>query len=210
MSLRATVPARTATAIALATALAAAAAGPAAAHVTAAPKTVAADSYAAVTFTVPNETPDADTTELRIELPDTPGTSVSVQPHPGWSHEVIGGDEPTAIVWSADDTATAIGPGEFDTFTISVGPVPADAGDLVFPALQTYSDGGQVHWDQATEPGAAHPDRPAPTVTVTAAGDGADSSGMSTGTATAIGLSAAALALALGGAVMAEAALRRR
>ena len=54
-----------------------------------------------------------------------------------------------------------IAPGEFDEFGMSA-KVPAAQGKLVFPAVQTYSNGDVVRW--IGDPDA---DTPAPRVTVT-------------------------------------------
>jgi hypothetical protein len=52
-----------------------------------------------------------------------------------------------------------IGPGQFQEFAISGGPLP-ESGEMVFAAAQTYSDGGVVDWDQPQAPGAAEPEKP--------------------------------------------------
>ena len=55
-----------------------------------------------------------------------------------------------------------IAPGEFDEFGLSA-KVPAEQTTLVFPAVQTYSNGDVVRWI-----GAPDADEPAPRVTLTA------------------------------------------
>lgn len=158
-------------------------AGAASAHVTVAPGETAAGSYATLTFKVPNESADASTTKLRVDLPaDVPFTSVSVEPVPGWTAKVtdaelpepveVHGTEvteaPRTVVWTADDKAAAIAPGEFLRFTISAGAVPEGVDEIVLPATQTYSDGEVVAWDDEAADG-AEPEHPAPTITVTPA-----------------------------------------
>jgi hypothetical protein len=69
------------------------------------------------------------------------------------------------IVWSGG----SIKPGEFDEFSIWAGPLPKDVTSLQFKAVQTYSDGDVVRWIEATPPGGAEPDHPAPTLTLTKA-----------------------------------------
>lgn len=192
-------------------------AGAASAHVTVAPGEAAAGSYATLTFKVPNESADASTTKLRVDLPtDAPFTSVSVEPVPGWTAEItdaelpepveVHGTEvteaPRTIVWTADDESAAVAPGEFLRFTVSAGAVPEGVDEIVLPATQTYSDGEVVAWDdEATE--GAEPEHPAPTVAVTpadeegahggTASDAASDTGSGTGSGTAAdGASAAA------------------
>src|SRR5882757_3629137 len=134
-------------------------AAPAYAHVTVNSPGATAGGYAVLTFRVPTESDTASTTALAVQLPEkTPFASVSVQPHPGWSFttkntklatpiKTDDGDEITDAVseidWKADGAATAIKPGEFDQFNVSVGPLP-EADSVTFKAIQTFSDGSQV------------------------------------------------------------------
>lgn len=157
-------------------------AGPASAHVTVNPNTTAGGSYGKLTFRVPTESDTASTTQLQIFLPtDHPLASVSVQPHTGWSFTVKDaklatpltdddGNQITQAVseidWKADSPATAIKPGEFDEFNVSVGPLP-DSGTMVFKALQTYSDGSVVRWIDPRVAGQDEPAHPAPVLTLT-------------------------------------------
>jgi uncharacterized protein len=168
----------------VATALLAVAA-PAYAHVTVNSPGATAGGYAVLTFRVPTESDTASTTALAVQLPQaTPFASVSVQPHPGWSFatkntklatpiKTDDGDEITEAVteidWKADGAATAIKPGEFDQFNVSVGPLP-QAASITFKAIQTYSDGNVVSWTEIPAPGStAEPEHPAPTLKLTAA-----------------------------------------
>jgi uncharacterized protein YcnI len=67
------------------------------------------------------------------------------------------------VTWSGG----TIAPGEFDEFGFTA-QVPDQVGAvLVFPAVQTYSDGAEVRWI-----GAADADEPAPRVTLAAAESG--------------------------------------
>ncbi|MBV1856704.1 YcnI family protein [Catellatospora tritici] len=160
---------------------------PSAAHVTVTPSTATAGGYGTFSFKVPNERPTASTTRLEVVFPaDHPVTGVSVRPMPGWTITVNRqpgatatptGGEPaaaqpvTSIIWQD----SAIGPGEFQTFDISVGPLPKSTTTLMFKALQTYSDGEVVRWiDPPAAAGAPRPEHPAPAVTVaTSAGPAA-------------------------------------
>lgn len=127
-----------------------------------------------LTFKVPTESASASTTKLEVDLPtDHPFGSVSYQPVTGWTTTVTSSklatpvktddgeitQAPTKLVWTASADA-AIKPGQFQTFAISVGPVP-DTGKLELAAHQTYSDGSVVNWDQA-QTGSEEPEHPAP------------------------------------------------
>lgn len=140
----------------------------ASAHVTVNPNQAEAGGWTYVTFRVPNESASASTTSLEVHLPtDTPFTSVTYQPTPGWTAtvttaalpqpvEVSGNtitEAPTTIVFEAD-AGHAVAPGQFQTFTVALGPVP-DVGHVVLPATQTYSDGEVVQWQATPEQVAA-------------------------------------------------------
>ena len=152
--------------IGLAIALLVLLAAPASAHVSANPGAVEAGEAAAITFRVPNETTDADTTSVEIFLPeDASFEFVSVKPVAGWEHtETKSGDTITAVKWSGG----TIAPGEYQEFSLSFGPVVA--GSLEFKALQTYDNGDIVRWIDPTVEGEDEPEHPAPTVTVTKEG----------------------------------------
>jgi len=180
---------------ALAAALVLGSAAAASAHVRVVPETTAAGGWTVLTFRVPNESPTSATTRVTVDLPtDTPLTSVSTQPVPGWTATVEHGalpepvevdgvtltQAPLHVTWTAD--GDGIGDGEFQQFALSVGPLPAAGTELVLPAHQEYADGEVVDWDQVAE-GDEEPDSPAPAFTTTgAAADGhgsgaADASG---------------------------------
>jgi uncharacterized protein len=159
-------------------------AGPASAHVTVHSTDAAPGGYSVLTFRVPTESDTASTTKLLVRFPtNAPIASVLVQPHPGWTFTTTtaklpkpvttdDGDTLTTavsqIVWTADSAATAIKPGEFDEFAISAGPLPK-VKSLAFSAIQTYSDGSVVKWDQTAAPGSTvTPDHPKPAITLSA------------------------------------------
>jgi periplasmic copper chaperone A len=171
----------------------------ASAHVTVQPSTAEQGGDATLSFVVPNEKDSADTIQLEVQLPtDHPIASVSVQPKAGWSYKVTttklaqpvqsdSGPVTEAvsdIVWSGG----SIKPGEFDEFTISLGPLPTGVDNVQFKALQTYSDGDVVRWIEATPPGGPEPDHPAPTLTLTKAGTDSTSSGSDDSTARTLGI----------------------
>ena len=150
-------------ALGLAFALVVLTATPALAHVSVTPDEVSEGSFATLTFRVPNESDTASTSAFEIVLPETaPFTSVSVKPAPGWETTVErDGDTVTSILWDGGE----IGPGEFQEFDVSVGPVP-EVDVLEFKALQTYDDGEVVRWIDPVVEGEDEPDNPAPTASV--------------------------------------------
>jgi len=150
------------------------------AHVTVNPSSAAQGGYAKLTFRVPNERPAAGTTKLEVQFPaDAPLQSASVQPTPGWTYTVDKGPLPqpvqtesgtvtegvTKITWSG----SVIKPGEFQEFSISVGPLPKNRTAMTFKALQTYEGGEVVRWIEERTPGGAEPKSPAPVLTLTPA-----------------------------------------
>ena len=162
-------------------------AGVASAHVTVTPSTATQGSFTVLTFRVPNEKDNASTVGLTITMPaGEPLAFASVKPVPGWTStttkaapaskvevEGISVDEVvTSVTWSGGE----VKPGEFQEFSISVGPLP-DVDQLVFAAKQTYSDGSVVDWNEPTPASGEEPDHPAPTVTLTPAAEGADHHG---------------------------------
>ena len=136
-------------------------------------------------FSVPNERDDAGTVALEVQMPrDRPLVFVSVQPKPGWKVETstrtlsepveaFGASYDTvvdSITWTADE-GVRIGPGQFDIFWVSVGPLPDDVDALGFPAVQTYDSGEEVRWIEATPPGGEEPEHPSPTVALASSGE---------------------------------------
>jgi uncharacterized protein YcnI len=201
--------------------------GPALAHVSVDPDTAEGGGYTKLTFRVPTESDTASTTKLQVFFPaDQPFGSVGVQPVAGWSYRVVDKKLKTPITtddgqvsqavsqitWTADSKKSAIRPGQFDEFSIAVGPLP-DSGSLVFKVLQTYSDGEVARWIDPPAAGQAEPEHPAPVVTLTAAGDTTETAGVSaeddgdSRSGWALGLSGLALVVAGAGAAL---GLRRR
>jgi periplasmic copper chaperone A len=169
---------------------------PAAAHVTVSTPDAEPGGFGKLVFRVPNESADADTTKLQVQLPtDTPFTSVSTKPMPGWTVETeesrldppvnVDGVELTRAITSVTWTAESGGglpPDQFTEFELSVGPFPEDVDSLSFPTTQTYSDGEVVAWDQPVREGAAEPERPAPTLDLASAEGSAGHSHQDEGT----------------------------
>jgi uncharacterized protein YcnI len=163
----------------------------ASAHVRVLPDSTTAGGFAQLTFRVPTESDTASTVGVRVALPtDTPLTSVRTKPVPGWTATVergtlptpvdVGGttitEAPTAVVWTAQPGGE-VGPGQYQEFSISVGPLPAAGTEVVLPAVQTMSDGEEVSWSQAPLADGSEPELPAPTLVTTAATDGGDHHG---------------------------------
>jgi uncharacterized protein YcnI len=150
-------------------------ASPAAAHVTVSSPGATQGGYATVTFKVPNESDTASTTKLEVTLPaDTPFASVSVRPVPGWTAVAVKtklakpieahGSQLTEavskITWTASGDA-AVKPNQFQAFDVSVGPLP-QTDQVVFKALQTYSDGNVVRWIEEPAADGTESESPAP------------------------------------------------
>lgn len=154
-------------------------AAPASAHVTVHPSSLpkgATDTE--LTFQVPNEEDVASTTELQIYFPtDYPLASVLVRPVPGWSSQVQTEnlarpiqtddgpvtDAVTEITWQGGQIA----PGQYQDFSISVGVLPSNTNQLVFKALQTYSNGDVVRWIEVPGPSEPNPEHPGAVLTLT-------------------------------------------
>ncbi|HEX5594847.1 MAG TPA: YcnI family protein [Micromonosporaceae bacterium] len=157
-------------------------AAPASAHVTVNPREATQGGYARVAFRVPTESDTARTTKVEVVFPeDAPVASVSTMPVPGWTVAVerrkvdppleVHGSPVTEVIskitWTAGGD-TGIGPGEFQEFPVSLGPLPK-TDRMVFKALQTYSDGNVVRWIEEPPADGGEVDHPAPVLTLAAA-----------------------------------------
>lgn len=157
-------------------ALAVTLASSASAHVTVSSTDATRGGFGKITVRVPNESASAGTTRVSVSLPaDWPLAHVSVKPHAGWSisapkvslaRPVEQGDVTiteavSTVIWTADP-GVSIKPGEFDEFEFSAGRLPSDRASMSFPAVQTYSDGKVVRWDEAPGQGPTEPEHPAP------------------------------------------------
>jgi uncharacterized protein YcnI len=184
---------RAATVTAVAAAFVLGLAGPAAAHVTVnASGTATQGGYTKVAFRVPNESDTDSTTKLEINLPvESPIGSVSVRPVPGWTavaeksklatpvkvHDSEITEAVTKITWTAA-AGSEIKPGTFQEFDVSLGPLPQTE-QMVFKALQTYSDGTVVRWIDEPATDGTEPESPAPVLKLAAAGAAAPSAAAS-------------------------------
>ncbi|GGK55104.1 YcnI family copper-binding membrane protein [Nocardia camponoti] len=142
-------------------------AGIASAHVTVDAPGAAQGKYTVATFKVPTESDTASTTALKLTIPNL---KVRTEPMPGWTSNVEKNakGEATSVTWTAAPGNTGVGPGQFQRFVLSIGPLPKQD-SVTFPAQQTYSDGKVVAWDQSSS-GGAEPEHPAPALTLTAGG----------------------------------------
>ncbi|MEV7783793.1 YcnI family protein [Streptomyces sp. NPDC088106] len=156
---------------------------PALAHVSVQPDGEAAKGgYAVVGFKVPNERDNASTTKVEVTFPtDHPLSSVMPQPVEGWDIKVTKSklDKPlevhgkkineavSKVTWTAK--GDGIAPGFFQKFPVSVGTLPEDTDELVFKALQTYSNKEVVRWIEVPQEGQDEPDHPAPVLTLSEA-----------------------------------------
>jgi uncharacterized protein YcnI len=163
-------------------------AGVAQAHVTVNPNSAMQGGYTRVAFRVPTESDTASTTKVEVQLPlNQPIASVATMPVPGWTVtaetsklatpiKTDDGDSVSEavskITWTANSADTAIKPGQFQEFPVSLGPLPK-TDKLVFKALQTYSDGNVVRWIDETVDGQPEPEHPAPVLKLTAGSDDA-------------------------------------
>jgi uncharacterized protein YcnI len=155
-------------------------AGSALAHITVSPDSVPAGSTQVLTFHVPNEEAHADTVKVDIQIPTNhPIAQFLVQPVPGWTFTVKNvtlakplvtddgsfSQAVSEVIWSGGK----ILPGQFQSFTISADPMPTGESQVVFKAIQTYSNGDVVRWIDLQQPGQPEPDHLAPAVTLTKA-----------------------------------------
>jgi uncharacterized protein YcnI len=170
----------------------------AAAHVTLNPREWEAGGFARFSVRVPNERDNADTTEVTVRFPQSV-ISASFQPIPGWERtiEMEPLDEPieeegeqiTEHIASVTWTGGKIKPGEFQEFGVSFRVPETPGEDLVFPSIQTYSNGEVVRWV-----GPPDAESPAPIITVLEPAQEEEAAGGAEGETTATGEDGAAAA----------------
>ena len=129
-------------------------------------------SRPAVVFRVPNESDTASTTSISVQFPEEIITA-RFKPHPFCDREVQMEplDQPVEEITERIATVTwtcepGIEPGEYDELAMSFQvPEDAAAGDVImFPTVQTYSDGEERAWIEEDE----EAESPAPRITVVA------------------------------------------
>jgi uncharacterized protein YcnI len=152
-------------------------AAPGWAHVTVDPSSAPKGSTGTLSFLAPNEDPPAKMTELQVAFPTPPQTpiaTVTVEAKPGWTVQVTTTKLATPIVtddgtltdivsnvdWKAKTVADGIAAQQFGEFTIDADGLPKNENEVVFKAIQIYSDGKKVRWIDpvtANGPAAANP-----------------------------------------------------
>ncbi|MFD4438125.1 DUF1775 domain-containing protein, partial [Bacillus safensis] len=108
--------------------------GVASAHVSVAAPGATQGGYTVLTFKVPTESETAGTTALTVTLPNL--KSARTQPMPGWTARVTkdpASGAATAVTWTADP-GVSVGPGQFQQFLLSAGPLP-QLDTVTFPAV---------------------------------------------------------------------------
>jgi uncharacterized protein YcnI len=155
------------------------------AHVTVSPASLPQGTGDAIlTFRVPNESIVASVTGLRVQFPLThPIVVVSPEAGSGWAVKVqnthlarpIKTDDGsfTSTVSEIDWSGGSIPVGQFGVFNVLAQGIPSGTSQLIFKAIQLYSDGTVVSWIQVPDRTAPSPAHPAPTLTLTAPGRGA-------------------------------------
>ncbi|WP_327148932.1 YcnI family copper-binding membrane protein [Nocardia sp. NBC_01329] len=138
-------------------------AGTAAAHVSVSAPDAEPGHGAVATFSVPTESDTAATTSVRVTVPGF--STARTEPVPGWTAKIDRDDKDqvTAVTWTANPGSPGIRPGEFQRFTVSLGPFP-ESDSVAFPAEQTYSDGTVVRWNETGDHDSV--EHPSPVVTL--------------------------------------------
>jgi periplasmic copper chaperone A len=180
------------------------------AHVSISPASAPKGSTTKLSFLVPNEEAKATVTKVQVAFPvppDTPIPGVAVGQKPGWRSTVktthlakpITTDDGTItdivseIDWVAITPASAVKPGEFGEFTIDADGLPGNENQVVFKAVQTYSNGKITRWIDPVTAGDPEPEHPTPILELTAPGAGG-SSGPATTTPVSTGGAATVIA----------------
>ena len=156
--------------------------GVAAAHVSVSSQDAAPGGFGEFTFRVPNESDTASTVAIRIQIPKGAAmASLQTEAVPGWTVVTTTADLPkpvknddgqeitsyVSVVEFRAASGGGIGPGEFQEFALSGGPLP-DVKQVAFPVVQSYSDGSEAAWIEPTVEGQPEPDLPAPVLKLSA------------------------------------------
>jgi uncharacterized protein YcnI len=164
------------------------------AHAELFPKVIPSGDGYLLSLAVPNEKPNASTTEIQLTIPS--GFDLeSVASVPGWT-ATVGGQHVVNGQKAGGDSVTW--KGKLGGSALAVLPftgVPKNNGEYVFTVRQTYSDGSVVEWS-----GAETSDTPAARITATSGGVVSGGGSSSSKTIAIIALVVGALGLAVGGA----------
>ena len=151
------------------------------AHVTVSPSSVPqGTSDVILSFRVPDESATATVTGLRIEFPlDHPIAVLNPEAGSGWRVTTLKTALPkpvttddgtfTATVSEIDWSGGTIPVGQFGVFDVLAQGIPTGTPELVFKAIQAYSDGTVVSWIEVPTKTVPNPEHPAPTLALRAA-----------------------------------------
>ena len=172
------------------------------AHVTVSPSSVAqGTSDVILSFRVPNESAAATVTGLRIQFPlDHPIVVLNPEAGSGWQvttlrtalKKPVTTDDGTvtSTVSEIDWSGGTIPVGQFGVFNVLAQGIPTGTPQLVFKAIQAYSDGTVVSWIEVPTKTVPNPEHPAPTLALSAAptagASAAPASSASSGAATVV------------------------
>ncbi|MEH6992662.1 YcnI family protein [Neobacillus drentensis] len=121
----------------------------ASAHVTIGPKETSQGAYEMFTVKVPSEKEDASTAKIQVLIPEDVNIT-RFEPKPGWKYEIQkdDSDKITTVTWTTE--GEGLSATEFGQFNMN-GKVGDKATEIVWKAIQTYSDGSVVEWVEAQE-----------------------------------------------------------
>jgi uncharacterized protein YcnI len=121
----------------------------ASAHVTIGPKETSQGAYEMFTVKVPSEKADVSTTKIQVLIPEDVNIT-RFEPKPGWTYEIQkdDSDKITSVTWTTQ--GDGLSATEFGQFNMN-GKVSDKATEIVWKAIQTYSDGSVVEWVEAEE-----------------------------------------------------------
>jgi uncharacterized protein YcnI len=135
---------------------------PAAAQVSIVPDHATDGGTQTFAFRLADERPDTATTRLELVFPqDTPVAYVQVDPVPGWTATItprplnppikVDGKTISEVAGSIVLQGGSVAPDEFETFPITMGPLPPN-GRLTFDATQSFANGNVQHLTGALAP----------------------------------------------------------
>ncbi len=169
-------------------------AGPAFAHVTVDPASAPQGAEITLGFRVPNEMANAGTVRVQIFFPsDHPILGVDPQSVPGWRDTIhtsslnppvqTDDGQLTDYVSEVDWAGGPIEPGHFQEFSVLAQSLPTGTDQVVFKALQTYSNGTVVRWIDNVSAANPDPANPTPILRLTAPGSTSAAVGSAAGPA---------------------------
>jgi uncharacterized protein YcnI len=150
------------------------------AHISLHPNTIPAGAFATLDVRVPGEQEGAYATKVAMQFP-AGFTGVGTSNVPGWNIKVIetklatpikaGSEtidtEVSQVVWTWAGPLGKVNNGQFINFPLSIAMPEHVAGQsLLFPAVETYSNGQVVHWIES----GLTSEHPAPRINMTAPG----------------------------------------